>query len=462
MFRDEGASLYSAHLKWSALWQQSLVVDRVVLPYYWFLHVWLSISHTIEWARLPSLIAFAITVFIVGCLGERLGGTWCGVLASVVCATNPLMVDAALDARPYALGTLAATLSVAALLRWRETGRARWFWMFCLGSMLVVALQIFLVLAPLAVFVVALLQRPDEFVPRWRVLAFPLTLLAFASVGFAASVVGQQGQVAWIGALSARNFVDDMLGLASGGPVALGEPVYAEVLFLFAVVVVVLLVREWRQGHLDIQRAGIDFFSLCAAWAIVPTVLLVGLSIEKAVYVDRYVTSSVPGMALAFALLARHAFRNRNEIKRGRLFRLALVAPLVLFCLAAIATSREYAENLKGAAQFLASRSGPGNEVALPDHSLTTAVDYYLTRDGSTERRWPESARQRYLEKLDLLDGTKVFADASANVWLVNDGSAHGTQGFITSLERSGFSLVGSRSFDEGALQVQHFLRTSS
>jgi mannosyltransferase len=66
LFRDEGTSLYSAHLDWGALWRQSRVVDLVLLPYYSFLHLWIELSGSIEWVRVPSLLAFGVTVFLVG------------------------------------------------------------------------------------------------------------------------------------------------------------------------------------------------------------------------------------------------------------------------------------------------------------------------------------------------------------------------------------------------------------
>jgi mannosyltransferase len=107
VFPDEGASLFSARLEWTALLRHSRVVDLVLLPYYSLLHLWLQLFDNIEWARFLSLLAFGLTVFPVGHLGSRLGGKVCGALAALVAATNPLLVTAALSARPYALSALA-------------------------------------------------------------------------------------------------------------------------------------------------------------------------------------------------------------------------------------------------------------------------------------------------------------------------------------------------------------------
>ena len=166
-FPDEVASLSSGHLGWTALWQHSHVVDLVLLPYYSLLHLWLQLSAGSEWARLPSLLAFGLTVFLVGRLGARLGGRLCGVIAAIVAATSPLLVSAALSARPYALSALAATAAVAALLRWLEGGRVRWAWWFCAASIATLLLHLFAVLAPLSVLVAAVALEPQR-VP-WQV-----------------------------------------------------------------------------------------------------------------------------------------------------------------------------------------------------------------------------------------------------------------------------------------------------
>ena len=65
-FRDEGASLYAAHLSWSDLWTQSRVVDLGLLPYYAFLHLQLHVDSGIVWLRMPSLLAFVVTVWVAG------------------------------------------------------------------------------------------------------------------------------------------------------------------------------------------------------------------------------------------------------------------------------------------------------------------------------------------------------------------------------------------------------------
>ncbi len=191
IFPDEGASLHAAHLGWTALWQHSRVVDLVLLPYYSLLHLWTQLSINLEWARFLSLLAFGLTVFLVGLLGARLGGRFCGVLAAIVAATNPLLVTAALSARPYALSALAATAAVGALLRWLEGGRVRWVWWFCVASIATLLLHLFAILVPLSVLVAVAVLKPQTFRGKWRALTAPIGLMLATTVSFAILGMGQ-------------------------------------------------------------------------------------------------------------------------------------------------------------------------------------------------------------------------------------------------------------------------------
>jgi mannosyltransferase len=309
IFPDESASLYSAHLDWAALWQHTRVVDLVLLPYYSLLHLWLQLFGSIEWARLPSVLAFGLTVFVVGRLGARLGGRVCGVLAAIVAATNPLLVTAALSARPYALSALAATAAVGALLGWLEGGGVRWLWWFSVAALATLALQLFAVLVPLFVLVAAVTLKPQMFRDKWRSLVAPVGLLLAATLCFAVLAASQRSQIAWI----PSPFAGEQLVRAVAGPASGEHDHYAIVVFVFAIMATALCLWPWRRGG---RRAIPDLrlFAILLAWTALPTVALVAASVVKPVFLDRYVTSSAPGLAIALALLMGCA---ANEIAAG-------------------------------------------------------------------------------------------------------------------------------------------------
>lgn len=77
------------------------------------------------WAlRLVSLLAGAALIPVVAALGRRAGGDEAGLWAGVICAIAPPMLLSSLDARMYAVATLAVTLAALTLWRFVEQPRA--------------------------------------------------------------------------------------------------------------------------------------------------------------------------------------------------------------------------------------------------------------------------------------------------------------------------------------------------
>jgi mannosyltransferase len=315
IFPDEGASLLSAHLGWTTLWQHSRVVDLVLLPYYSLLHLWIQPSDSIAWARLLSVLAFGLTVYLVGHLGVRLGGRLCGVLAAIVAATNPLLVMAALSARPYALSALAATASVVALYRWLGGGTVRWMWWFCGASIATLLLHMFAILVPFSVLVATIALKPQMFRGKWRALIAALGLMLAAALSFAILGASQRSQIAWIPTpFESAQVMRAIAGPASDG--LLGR--YA--VFVLAAAILVAATCLWARSRGGVRPARLDLrlFAVMLAWAALPTVTLVAGSSVKPVFLDRYVTSSVPGLAIALALLAACAFNGATVLLADR------------------------------------------------------------------------------------------------------------------------------------------------
>jgi len=460
MWRDEAASLYSAHLSWTQLWRESLVVDRVLLTYYALLHVWLNLSYSIEWARVLSLLAYGLTAYFVGVLTNRVAGLWCGLLAVALTCTNPLMISSALDARPYALATLVSVVSVVAFLRWFDRGELRFLWIFSLLAIAVVMLQFFMVLAPLSVLGACAVLKPQLFRREWRKMLPPVALLAAAGVTFLALVARQQGQVAWISGLTPKLLGEDLEGPASS---TAGHLIYPALVAVLAILSVAVCILGWRRHSLRLSRFEVDRIVIFISWAAVPTVLLVLVTAVKPVYVDRYITASVPGMAIALALLLTYAMRaigTPTSLPKRTFVGGAVIAGLAVLIANSVAIASSTSEDLRGAAQYIARSASRTSEVAVPGHFLTTGVEYYLDRVNSTLRLWPQMSGQRFNDGLVLREGEGTFATAPNNVWLVDDGSIKGTNGFIASLKRHGYMRVTGKSFHGSAdVTVIHFFR---
>lgn len=462
LWLDEGASLYSAHLSWSALWHQSRVVDRVFLAYYAVLHLWVEISANIEWVRFLSVIAFGLTVVVIGHLGNRFGGFWCGVIAAVLTAANPLMIDAALDVRPYALSALAATIAIYSLLRWRDSADDRWFRRFCIASLVALVLHIFAILAPLAVLVIVFLVRPMTLRRSWRRVVVPLGMTLLLSLVYAFLVLGQRGQIAWIPRMSVIRLLVDAYGPAGGYP-RLGRISYAMIIVALVGfgLVFIWLGRRRRSDSVDSSMR--DNLVVALAWAALPTLGLIAVSFVKPLYVDRYVTASAPGMALAVGLLLTQALK-LNDPKRptrqrrveGIAWRIIVVALVANSIVIASSTFENYA----GVARYLERQVGVNGEIALPDHSVGASVEYYLFNNRGSRRLWPETPSQLHIMALDLRENQVAINSARPNVWVVEDETT-GLGAFLDNLTRHGYVIIGTRQFvDLRTMTVAHYERS--
>jgi uncharacterized membrane protein len=455
IYRDEGATVYSARLSWAALWRESLVTDRVLLPYYVLLHLWFDLSYNIEFARLLSLLAYGLTAYCVGVLANRAAGFWCGLLAVVLTCSNPLMINAALDGRPYALATLVAVLSVAALLRWFDGGELHFLWIFSVLAIATAVLQLFIVLAPLSALGACVVLKPQTWRRQWRSSLPPIVLLVAAVVAFFALVAHQQGQIAWISGLKPKRFLEDTEGPASSGHI-----IYPVVIAAIGLLALAGCILVWRRRSSRPSRLEVDRLVVFACWSVLPTVLLVLVTAVKPVYVDRYVTGSVPGMAITLALLITYAIRGlatSSSLPERTIVGAMAIACLVILIANSVTVSRAPNENLRGAAQYIMRNASHTSEVAIPSHFLTGGVEYYLDRSDSPLRLWPQRSGRRFNAGLVLSESASTFATTPGSVWLVNDGSANGVKGFISSLTSHGFDQVNSKSFL--GVKVFHFLR---
>ncbi len=457
VWKDEGASLYSSRLSWASLWHESQVVDRVLLPYYALLHVWLEISYNIEWARVLSLLAFGLTLYVVGLLAHRVVGMWCALLAVVLTCTNPLMVTSALDARPYALAALAAVLSVAALLKWFDDGGIRFLWLFSLFAVATALLQLFAVLAPLSALAACVALKPQMFRRHWQSVLPPITALVVVVAAFLALVAHQQGQVSWIPGLGPKLFFEDLEGPASS---AAGHLYYPALVAALGFLALVVCIAGWLRHSFRLERFEVDRVLVYFCVGIVPTVILVLITLVKPIYVDRYVTSSAPELAIAVALLTSYALRAlkvTSSLPTRTVVAVAVVAALAILAVNSVTVSRSPLQDLKGAAQYIIHSAHPSSEVAVPGHFLATGVGYYLVRGDSPLRLWPHLSGLRFNDALDLNEEAKAFASAPNNLWLVDDPSQKGMRGFIEDLREHGFTRVNSQNFYQ--VSVIHFLR---
>jgi hypothetical protein len=465
MFADEGATLYSARLSWSNLWAQSLHVDLVVLPYYVLIHFWLMASGNIAWVRALSLIAYCATIVVVGWMGLRIAGRWCGIIAAVLTATSSLLVGKSLNARPYELSTLLVTMCAASLFIWLYDNRARWLWVFSVLALLATAMQLFSLLAPLSMLACILVVHPAMIAQRLRSLLAPIALLAVASGAWVMACVRELSQVNWIASESLENRLFDEIR----GP-AIGQS-YDLVLFVVAVLVLFKLTTNWTRDARDtvVDEVGRDrdILALAIGWAAVPTVLLALASFAHPIFSARYVAASAPGVALLTALVCVRAFpkildtsRASESLAHKRLRSPWIasfgVAAIVVLVIGYRGSASAQQEDLRSPARYAAQHAQRGDVIALPDHAITSAVEYYLASDKRHIHLWTQlGIQQRYVEGFDL--SLHPSGGYPHRVWLLDDGSVLGVTRFQRTLQDEGY-VVGDYKPFNGATLFTYYL----
>jgi len=464
LWRDEAATLYSAHLSWSALWQQSRVVDRVLLPYYVLVHVWIFVSPRIEWVRALSLLAFVATVFLVGQLGRRLGGAVAGISAGLIVGTNPLMLQSALDARPYALATLTATLAIwAAWSGLNDPDHPRWWWC-CALTVITAGLQLFIALAPFAVLATVVIRVPSMTSAQIRRFVIPSAVLVVATTTWIDLVVGQGGQVSWIPRQTSQQAVKNLAGSAFFGH-------HTTYLAVTAIALLAAIVRLSMGTHLHTTFSGQQGRTgvVLLAWTFLPGAALVALSFFHPAFVDRYVTASVPGLALLCGWLISLALSSSPTASPpAPLVRYSSIAAGVLSAVLLLAqsttTTGAVIEDLSGGAHYLTRVATSSSDmVVLPDHALTEGITYYTDLAHARLTLWPQRRDQTAVEGLDVLTTTESFVNGAPTVYVVQDQSVRLLAAFESELVRHHYVLRSIRTFPGAPpLLILHFVRVVS
>jgi 4-amino-4-deoxy-L-arabinose transferase-like glycosyltransferase len=460
MFADEGATLYSAHLSWTNLWAQSQHVDLVLLPYYVLVHFWVLLSGNIVWIRALSLFAFFGTIVVIGWAGLRLAGRWCGIIASLLTATSTILVEKSLNARPYELSSFAVVLCAVFLFRWLEDSRARWLWAFSLLALIATAMQLFSLLAPASMLFGVLAVRPELIAQRLRVLLGPLVLLGVLSCAWIVACIGEVGQVNWI----ANETTETRLLAEIRGPVV-GQ-FYDFLLIVIGVAALTKVAVVWNGGGraavIERVRQDRDALALTFCWAVIPTLILSIVSFAHPIYSVRYVAASAPGAALLAAFVCVRVFPNvldptrKKDGARIRSAHLRVAAILgaaavVLLVIGYLGSASALQEDLKGPTRYAVQYWEPGDVIALPDHALTSVVQYYMASDNRQIPLWPQlGVRQRFVEGFDL--SLHPSGRLPRRVWLILDGSVPGVTHFEKTLAKEGYDAVGYKTFDTAAL----------
>jgi mannosyltransferase len=360
LWTDELATWGMARAPWPEFWPVLRYVDAVLVPYYAFMHLWVRVFGDSDISlRIPSLLAMVLAAGMVGALGTKLSGRRAGLLAGTVFALLPSTSRFAAEARPYALTVPVAVAATALLVRaWEKPGFLRWT-----GYALAIAL-----LGLLHVVALLLLAAHGWAVLTWqRRLWWRFGIAAACGAGFAVPLlyygIRQRHQVAYIPPVTFYTFLP-----------------YGEVVFGTVAIAVFVMLLALFSLPLRFPSA------VLTAWATVPPIALVVVSLAVPMFLPRYLLFTTP----AWALLAGVAL--------ARLRLPWAVAGLLVIALLGVTT--QLAIRMPGGhehqatrqlAAVIASETRPGDGIVYADDE---PIGSWTLRD-SIAHYTPPSARPR-------------------------------------------------------------------
>ncbi|WP_240351602.1 glycosyltransferase family 39 protein [Streptomyces olivoreticuli] len=295
MWRDEAATWQVTHRSLGGIWHLLDEVDLVHGLYYVITHgLFALFGDSLYTLRVPSALAMAAAAALTASLGARLAGPWAGLSAGLAFALFPAVQQYAQEGRAYALVTAGAALATRLLVAALERPAPRWRWVAYALTVLAGALLNWfsLLVLPAHALSVALVRPGRTPVRRWAV-------SAAAAVGGALPLIAasraQSFQVSWIRPLT--------------------WPTVLAIGLLIAVGCLCARVSHRRAGR-------ISPVSIALPLLAVPQLALVLASLVQPVYLVRYVLYTQIGLALLLGLAACRAIRavtSRRRTARPRL-----------------------------------------------------------------------------------------------------------------------------------------------
>ena len=316
LWLDETVSIYLIRGGFAGIMSRQVWPDSPV--YSCLLWLWTKVLGTTEISlRISSVLPMLLAVYLLYRAARELFGQDIAVLAAVIFCLHPIIISASIDVRPYAFAALAvnATILILVLLRNNNTT-----WMAALFGLLaagIVQFQLlFASILPALVICFVALKVGDRKV-LWRQLCVALITFAVASL----PIIPRLQYMAHTSGTHVFSPAPKLYEL--GSTLTLHG--------LALVLVLILLIAAGTKG-LDRQgpagRGSADRWTvlLCLSLALVPILILYGLSVGTSihVFVPRYRLASVAGIALSWALLASRL--------NSRVLRL-------LFCVAVVAAT---------------------------------------------------------------------------------------------------------------------------
>ncbi|WP_243841577.1 glycosyltransferase family 39 protein [Mycobacterium sp. DL592] len=312
---DEAATISASTRSFAELWRMLGNIDAVHGLYYLLMHGWFAVFPATEfWSRLSSSLAVGVAAAGVVVVGRQLSTRPVAVTAGVVFALLPRVTWAGIEARSYALCMVAGVWLTALCVTAIRRNRPRWWAGYAALVLLGTLLNVFVVLiVGVHAVLVGVSSDSRSIRLRWAMAALAAVVPAVPFLYFTQTQVFQIG---WI----------SPLGLHTVGKI-LQEQYFDHSLtfaILSALVIVAGVVCRSRATLAGTQPARLVIVAI--AWIVIPTAALLVYSVVRhPVYYPRYLSFTVPAVALLIGLCVVNVGRSRAGVA-GLLLLFALAA----------------------------------------------------------------------------------------------------------------------------------------
>ena len=314
LWLDETVSMFLIKGGWAGIMSRQVWPDAPA--YSCLLWLWTKVMGTGElMLRISSLLPMLAAVYLLYRAARELFDQEVAFIAAIVFCLHPIIIFAAIDIRPYAFAALVINATILVLVHLRHNDSN---WLAALFGLLaagIVEFQLLFatVLPALAVCFIA--SKIGDRRTLWRQLSIALVVFA---LGFLPAIPRLQYMMHTSGT-----------HVFSEAPRLLQLISTITVRGLVIVLVVFVLVAMARRS-LDLGNNAWTVL-LCTSLALVPLLLLYGLSVGTSihVFVPRYRLVAVPGIALCWGLVA--SWINSRTLRLLFCATLVIVAACVCF-----------------------------------------------------------------------------------------------------------------------------------
>lgn len=350
---DEVATLRASRLSWPELFAFLGHKDAVHTGYYSVMKLWVGVFGESELAT-RSLSALAVGVGAAGLviLGRSIGGLRLGILAGIIFAILPRTTYMGIEARSFALSAAVAVWATLILLL--AARRRSWPWWILYTLAVVAGTYLFLysvLLLAVHALVLLLRYRTRGVLVRWVIAAVAVVAACLPTLIVS---VQQKEQIAW---LSDQPVVNVWTILV--------EPAFDSSWLIAAIAWVAVVILVVRRRSVPAVPLG-----LAAAWVIVPLGLLLVADVAIGpLYTARYLSFTVPGMAILLAL----AFtRTPRTSVTWLLVGAVAVAGLPTYLAQRGPVAKNGGSDFAQIADYIHSQASPGDAIYLQDTGSVT------------------------------------------------------------------------------------------